>query len=150
MKVRRATLASAAMLLGLVAAPGAFAESGGRHSVRSGNGGSHSHPAHRAGGPSGIRFAAPYRARAIPRAAFPAAPLAYLPPAYYIPSPAYDAPPSYASVPPPVYYVPPISPNAPLFSFDGSPEEPEWNWRRVSLQQLVAEVRAKREAGRKP
>jgi len=50
-----------------------------------------------------------------------------------------------------LYYVPPISPNAPPFSFDGSPAvEPDWGWQRVNLQQLAAEVRAKREAGAKP
>lgn len=47
---------------------------------------------------------------------------------------------------PPVYFVPAISPNAPPFSFSESAEQPGWNWQRVSLQQIDAEVRAKRAA----
>ena len=48
---------------------------------------------------------------------------------------------------PPVYYMPAISPNAPPFSFNGSEEQqPGWNWQRVSLQQIDAEVRARRAA----
>ena len=54
---------------------------------------------------------------------------------------------------PPVYFVPAISPNAPPFSFSESVEQPGWNWERVSLQQIDAEVRARRaakEAGTAP
>jgi len=40
--------------------------------------------------------------------------------------------------------VPATSPNAPPFSFNGSDEVQGWNWQRVSLQQIDAEVRAKR------
>lgn len=47
---------------------------------------------------------------------------------------------------PPVYFVPAVSPNAPPFSFSDSVEQPGWNWQRVSLQQIDAEVRAKRAA----
>ena len=47
---------------------------------------------------------------------------------------------------PTLLYVPPSSPNAPPFSFNGSEELPGWNWQRVSLQQIDAEVRAKRAA----
>jgi hypothetical protein len=43
-------------------------------------------------------------------------------------------------------YQPPISPEAPPFSFNGSEEVKGWNWERVSLQQIDAEVRAKRSA----
>lgn len=41
-------------------------------------------------------------------------------------------------------YLPPVSPDAPRFSF--SPQDPPegWHWQRVSLQQLDAEVRARR------
>jgi hypothetical protein len=42
--------------------------------------------------------------------------------------------------------VPATSPNAPPFSFNGSEEVQAWNWQRVSLQQIDAEVRAKRMA----
>jgi len=85
------------------------------------------------------------RARAIPRTAYWAAPVACAPATYYAPT---YSPPRAA---PALYFVPPISPNAPLFSFDGSPAvEPDWGWQRVNLQQLAAEVRANREAGRKP
>ncbi len=47
---------------------------------------------------------------------------------------------------PPVYFVPALSPNAPPFSFSESEAQPGWNWQRVSLQQIDAEVRAKRDA----
>ena len=47
---------------------------------------------------------------------------------------------------PPVYFVPAISPNAPPFSFSESVEQPGWNWQRVTLQQIDAEVRARRAA----
>jgi len=45
---------------------------------------------------------------------------------------------------PPVYFVPAISPNAPPFSFSESVAQPGWNWQRVSLQQVDAEIRARR------
>ena len=45
-----------------------------------------------------------------------------------------------------LFYQAPLSPDAPPFSFNGSEELPGWNWRRVSLQQIDAEVRAKRAA----
>jgi hypothetical protein len=47
---------------------------------------------------------------------------------------------------PGLIYLPASSPNAPPFSFSESEELPGWNWRRVSLQQIDAEVRAKRAA----
>jgi len=47
---------------------------------------------------------------------------------------------------PSLSYVPAKSPNAPPFSFNGSEEVQAWNWQRVSLQQIDAEVRAKRMA----
>ena len=50
------------------------------------------------------------------------------------------------TVTPPVYFVPAISPDAPPFSFSPSEEQPGWNWQRVSLQQIDAEVRARRAA----
>lgn len=50
----------------------------------------------------------------------------------------------------PVYYVGPLAVDAPPFSFNGSAAEPGWNWQRVNLQQLAAEVRARREAADKP
>ncbi len=44
----------------------------------------------------------------------------------------------------PLSYLPPASPDAPRFSF--SPQDPPegWHWQRVSLQQVDAEVRARR------
>ena len=48
------------------------------------------------------------------------------------------------AVTPGLIYLPASSPNAPPFSFNGSEELPGWNWQRVSLQQIDAEVRAKR------
>jgi hypothetical protein len=50
------------------------------------------------------------------------------------------------AVTPGLIYLPASSPDAPPFSFNGSEELPGWNWRRVSLQQIDAEVRAKRAA----
>ena len=47
---------------------------------------------------------------------------------------------------PALVYLPATSPNAPPFSFSGSEENPGWNWRRVRLQQIDAEVRARRAA----
>jgi len=45
---------------------------------------------------------------------------------------------------PALAYLPGVSPNAPPFSFTESDQYPGWNWQRVSLQQIDAEVRAKR------
>ena len=107
------------------------------------------HRAHTTVGNSQARYVAPYRARAIPRTTYWAAPMAYGSTAYYGSTyvPTYTAP----RAAPALYFVPPISANAPMFSFDGSPAvEPDWGWQRVNLQQLAAEVRAKREAGPKP
>lgn len=68
-------------------------------------------------------------------------------------APAYRA--SYSSRQPPgiarsaptgLYYLPAASSDAPPFSFNGSEEMPGWNWQRVSLLQLDAEVRARRAA----
>ena len=67
----------------------------------------------------------------------------------YVPSYANRAPAvqtqSRAAVPS-LSYIPPSSPNAPPFSF--SPQDPleGWHWQRVSLQQIDAEVRARRAA----
>jgi hypothetical protein len=142
MRLQNATLVSAAFVLGIVSASDSFAGRGGSNSARAGHGGGAQQRGHTAGGYSGGytqgRYVAPYLAYSYyPRAA-------YAPASYYA-----STAPSYAR--PSVYFVPPISANAPLFSFDGSPAvEPDWGWQRVSLQQLAAEVRAKREAGRKP
>jgi hypothetical protein len=46
----------------------------------------------------------------------------------------------------PLSYIPPASPDAPQFSMSGSPAVEGWHWQRVSLQQIDAEVRAKRAA----
>jgi hypothetical protein len=130
----------AALLLWIASAPDSFAQRSGTRP-----------PAHGAAGHSGhshARFTAHHRARTFPRTAYWAAPLAYGP-AYYAPTYA----PTYASPPagPSLYFVAPLSPNAPLFSFDGSPAvEPDWGWQRVNLAHLAAEVRAKREANGKP
>ena len=89
-----------------------------------------------------------HRSAAVAAPAVSRAPIVY--PAFvgYVPS--Y---PSYASRQPlsfpraagqTLIYQPPVSPNAPPFSFNGSEELPGWNWQRVSLQQVDAEVRAKR------
>lgn len=124
----------AAMLLWIVGAPDSFAQRSGTPP-----------PAHAAAGHAHARHVAPNRARIAPRVAYWAAPLTYAPSAYYaVPQATQPARPA-------LYYVPPLSANAPPFSFDGSPAvELDWGWQRVSLQQLVAEVRAKREAGSKP
>ena len=134
MTLRRAALVSAAMLLGFASVRDGFAgPSGARHG------------GHRAGGHSQARYVARYYHTDYPRAAYWAAPVAYAPATYY--APAYTPP----RAGPGLYFVPPISPDAPLFSFDGSPAvQPDWGWQRVNLQQLAAEVRANREAGRKP
>lgn len=44
----------------------------------------------------------------------------------------------------PLSYLPAVSPDAPQFSF--SPQDPPggWNWQRASLQQVDAELRARR------
>jgi len=152
MNLRHALLVSAATLLGIAGAPDSFAERGGAHAGRAGHGGGARHHAHYKGGHSGGRYAASHRARVAARTAYWGAPLAYGPAtysSYYAPAstPAYAPPPAA----PALYYVPPIAANAPPFSFDGSPAvEPDWGWQRVNLQQLAAEVRAKREAGTKP
>lgn len=138
MNLRAAAPMVVAMLLWALSAPdGVAGPSGARHG------------GHRAGGHAQARYVAPHRARAIPRTAYWAAPMTYAPASYYgsTYAPSYAAP----RAAPALYYVPPISPNAPMFSFDGSPAvEPDWGWQRVNLQQLAAEVRAKREAGAKP
>lgn len=64
-------------------------------------------------------------------------------PSYASRSPIY---PSQARQGPALSYIPPSSPNAPHFSMDGSPAVEGWHWQRVSLQQIDAEVRAKRAA----
>ena len=48
---------------------------------------------------------------------------------------------------PSLFYIGPLAANAPPFHIDNAAgdEAPSWNWERVSLQQLVAEVRARRE-----
>lgn len=46
----------------------------------------------------------------------------------------------------PLSYIPPASPDAPQFSMSGSPAVEGWHWQRVSLQQIDAEVRARRAA----
>jgi hypothetical protein len=79
-----------------------------------------------------------------------AAAFTYVPAPYYVPPPASYVPPPAASAPSSLSFIPPVAANAPLFSFNESAEEPEWNWTRVNLQQLVTEVRARREAGRTP
>ena len=130
MKWERVTPVLAAIVLLIVSAPDGNAQSGGAR-----------HRGQTSVGHSQTRFVAPYRART----AYWAAPVAYAPASYYAPT---YAPPSAR---PGLYFVPPLAANAPLFSFDGSPAvEPDWGWQRVNLQQLAAEVRANREAGRKP
>ncbi len=53
------------------------------------------------------------------------------------------------STTPPAYFVA-MSPKSPAFSFNGSPPEPQWHWQRASLQDIDAEVRARKgESGRK-
>ena len=148
MAPRRAMLVPAAMLLGIVSVPDGYAGPGGAQSARPGHGAAAQHRAHAAGARSQGRYVTPYRTY-YPRTAYWAAPVAYGSTAYYAPTyaPAYSPP----RAAPALYFVPPISPNAPMFSFDGSPAvEPDWGWQRVDLQQLAAEVRAKREAGAKP
>lgn len=134
MESQRAAPVLVAMLLWAVSAPESLADLGAAQ-----------RRAHAAGGHSHDRTAVPYRARVVRRTASWAAPVAYAPAAYYAPT---YAPPRAG---PGLYFVAPISANAPLFSFDGSPAlEPDWGWQRVSLPQLAAEVRAKREPGKKP
>jgi len=152
MNLRHAMRVSAAVLLGITGAPDSFAERGSAHVGRAGDGGGARHHAQSARGHAGGRYVAPYRARVAARTAYWGAPLAYGPAtysSYYAPAstPTYPSPPAV----PALYYVPPIAANAPPFSFDGSPAvEPAWGWERVNLQQLAAEVRAKRETGTKP
>lgn len=50
----------------------------------------------------------------------------------------------------PLSYIPPASPDAPPFSMSGSPAVEGWHRQRVSLQQIDAEVRAKRAAAARP
>jgi hypothetical protein len=64
-------------------------------------------------------------------------------PSYASRSPIYPGQPRTG---PALSYIPPSSPDAPHFSMDGSPAVEGWNWQRVSLQQIDAEVRAKRAA----
>jgi hypothetical protein len=91
-------------------------------------------------GPSHARaFASPVRpAPVIVRPVF----VGYAP-SYASRSPIY---PVQSRLVPPLSYIPPISPDAPQFSMSGSPAVEGWHWQRVSLQQIDAEVRAKRAA----
>ena len=69
-------------------------------------------------------------------------------PSTYYPSTAYRSYGSAAYRPtatPPAYFVA-MSSKAPPFSFNGSPAEPGWNWHRASLQEIDAEVRARKAA----
>jgi hypothetical protein len=133
------------MLLGIAGAPDGLAQGARAHAARAGHGGGVHQRGHAAGGSFHGRYVTPYRAYSYS----PYYP--YYPRAYYAPAAYYGSTsaPSYAR--PALYYVPPISANAPMFSFDGSPAvEPDWGWQRVNLQQLAAEVRAKREAAANP
>jgi hypothetical protein len=144
MKWQRAMLVPAAMLLGIAGTPDGWAGPGAAPAGRSGHGGAH-HPGNTARSPASGRYVAPYRASYPYAASYWGAPLAYGYSAGYAPT---YAP---ARAAPALYYVPPLSPNAPPFSFDGSPAvELDWGWQRVNLQQLAAEVRAKRGAGARP
>jgi hypothetical protein len=142
MKRERVTPVLAALVVLIVSAQDGYAQSAGAR-----------HRGQASVGHSQARFVAPYSARS----AYWATPVAYRTAAYYAPSYGSYYGSSYASSggpvhrQPPVYFVPPLDPNAPLFSFDGSPAVvPDWGWQRVNLAQLAAEVRAKREAGAKP
>jgi hypothetical protein len=151
MNLQRAMLGPAVLLLVLANAPDILAGPGGAQSAHSGHGAAAQHHGNSAGGHSGSRYIAPYRAR-YPYAissSYWGVPSAYGRAAYYAPAYAPTYAPARAA--PALYYVPPLSPDAPPFSFDGSPAvQLDWGWQRVSLRQLVAEVQAKREAGRRP